>query len=247
LRISYFVPPAPLVSARERGLLAGIALDESLTPNSAAQLAGLLSGELDLVVTAIDNLFEWSRTGAELRLLGQVEATTPLSLIAAPGIRSLAELDGRTIGVDAYDNGFALVARDRLQRAGVRAQWIEVGGVSERFEALADRSIAATLLGPPFEERARAAGFVELFRVQDEFPTFPGQGLVARADVLGTPEFEHLFSALCASGLLPVEREGLNLLIRFRSRLGLLPPNFDLSATLVHEDPSLDITRRGAS
>lgn len=60
LRISYFVPSAPLLAARERGLLDGIDLIEMRTPGSPAQLAGLATGELDLVVTAIDNLFEWT-------------------------------------------------------------------------------------------------------------------------------------------------------------------------------------------
>lgn len=243
VRISYFVPPSPLVAARERGLLKGTALEECRAPSSAAQLSGLLSGELDLVVTAIDNLFEWSRAGGDLRLVGEVEKTTPLSLVAVPEMRCLAELDGHTIGVDSYNNGFALLARDQLQRSGVLVRWLEVGGVTERFEALENRSITATLLGPPFVERAQAAGCVELFRVQDEYPAFPGQGLVVRADSLGSPELEQLLTALRASGLQPVESAGLHLLSRIRSRLGLLPPAFDIFAALVRDDPSLDTTR----
>lgn len=243
MRISYFVPPAPLIVAQERGLLVGITLEESRATSSAAQLTGLVSGELDLVVTAIDNLFEWSRSGVDLRLLGQVEPTTPLTLFAAPRIHSLPDLEGCTIGVDAYENGFALVVRDWLQSAGVTARWLEVGGVSERFEALVDGSIAATLLGPPFDERAHTAGFVELTRVQDEFPAFPGQGLVSRADALGSSELNELLSAMRASGLRPVQSEGLELLIQIRRRLGLLPPDSDLRADSVREDPSLDTTR----
>jgi hypothetical protein len=84
LRLSYFVPPPALVAARERGLLDGIDLIETGTTGSAEQLTGLLEGSLDVVITAIDNLFEWTRVGADVRLVAQVESTTPLGVFSRP-------------------------------------------------------------------------------------------------------------------------------------------------------------------
>ncbi len=234
MHISYFVPPAPLLAAQERGLLNGLELEETRTPGSAGQLDGLISGRLDLAVTAIDNLFEWSAAGADLRLLGQVEPTTPLSLFAAPVIADASDLEELPVGVDAYANGFSLVARHYLQQAGAPVRWLEVGGVAERLDALLSGAVSATLLGPPFDERARAAGFRELMRVQDHFPEFPGQGLVARAELVGTPALDRLLASLSECGLQPVEAAGLDLLIGIREQLGLLPREFDLHATVVH-------------
>lgn len=230
LRLSYFVPPLPLIEAQERGLLDGIDLVETCTTGSPAQLHGLHRGELDVVVTAIDNLFEWPRAGADVRLLGQVEQTTPLTIHAAPDVSGLSGLEGRRFAVDAYANGFALTARYLLQRSGTTVEWVEVGGVSERLEALTLGAVEATLLGPPFEQRAVAAGFPVLERVQDSFPGFPGQGLVTRSALLGTPELEELLAVLCGTGLLETDRAGLDVLTGIRASLGLLPPGADLHA-----------------
>ncbi|MFD0997363.1 ABC-type nitrate/sulfonate/bicarbonate transport system substrate-binding protein [Pseudoclavibacter chungangensis] len=234
LRVSYFVPPAPLVEARERGLLGGIELEETRTTGSPAQLEGLLAGELDIVVTAIDNLFEWVRAGADVRLVAQVEKTTPLTILGAPGISTIGELAGRRFAVDAYANGFALVARHLLQRADVDVEWVEVGGVTERLDALLAGEVAATLLGPPFDAQASSAGCGELARVQQEFPAFPGQGLVVRSSLIGSSELDRFLAALGASGLLPVDPAGLDLLTRIRADLGLLPPGAELRSLALH-------------
>lgn len=236
LRLSCFVTPAPLAVARERGLIDGIAFEEITATGSPAQLAGLLSGQIDLAVTAIDNLFGWLPAGADVRLVGQVEQTTALAVHAAPGSRSLADLQGRRFAVDAYANGFALIARHMLRTAGVDVEWVEVGGVGERLEALTAGDVDATLLGPPFDARAVEAGFAPIARVQHAFPAFPGQGLVVRAALVGTPELDRLLTGLREAGLQPVDPEGLSVLTGIRADLAELPAGVDLSA-LVHPRP----------
>ena len=230
LNISYFVTPPALRAARQSGLLDSIEVNETQTTGSAAQLTGLLDGSLNAVVTAIDNLFEWTSAGADLRLAGQVEHTTPLSLIAAPQHECLRDLERTRFAIDAFANGFALVARTLLSDAGVEVEWVQTGGVKERLEALLDGRAAATLLGPPFGEQALAAGQRLLMRVQDVYPTFPGQGLIVRADLLDTSEGKAFLAALRASGLLAVNEAGLDLLREIRHGLGLLPSGVDLHA-----------------
>jgi hypothetical protein len=116
------------------------------------------------------------------------------------------------------------VARYLLGQAGVQVDYVEVGGVRERFDSLLAGEVAGTLLGPPFDGLARDAGMRELVTVQQAFPDFPGQGLVVRAAVLDRPETEALLSALRRAGLLPVDAAGIDLLTDIRSSLGLLAP-----------------------
>ena len=232
LHLSYFVPPTPHVAARERGLLGGIELIESRTAGSPEQLAGLLAGELDVVVTAIDNLFEWTRAGADVRIVAQVERTTPLGIFAGPDVESLRDLQGGRFAVDAFANGFALVARYLLEQAGAEVDYLEVGGVEERYQALLAGDVDGTLLGPPYDDLARAAGMGELVSVQERFPAFPGQGLVVRADLLGDDELSRYLSALWQAGLVQVEPDGLDTLTGIRDELGLLPEGADLRALL---------------
>lgn len=230
LRLSYFVPPTPLIAAKERGLLDGLEIVEQRTTSSSAQLHDLLAGELDAVVTAIDNLFEWTTAGADLRLVAQVEEATPLAIHAAATVRSLGDLDGCAFAVDAYANGFALLARSILLAAGVEVEWIEVGGVRERYDALLAGDVVATLLGPPFGELAQAAGFRSLTRTREVFPDYPGQGLVVRADLIGTSRLDGFLAAMRLSGLLPIDPRGLDVVSRIRTDLGAMPANVSLHA-----------------
>ncbi|WP_193597566.1 ABC transporter substrate-binding protein [Microbacterium sp. YJN-G] len=237
LILSSFITPAVLTAARGSGLLTGIHLEEVRATGSPAQRDGLRSGDLDLAVTAIDNLFEWTRAGVDVCLVGQVERTTPLSVHAAPEITTLADLAGARFAVDAPDSGFAVVARHMLRTAGTDVEWVEVGGVVERFEALVAGTVDATLLGPPLDDRALAAGLPRVASVQEAFPAFPGQGLIVRGDLIGTPELDDLLAALRAAGMSPVDPAGLDLLTAMREDLGVLPRGSDLHA-LVHPFPA---------
>lgn len=181
LRQTHFVPPVLTVIARGHGILdaRGVKLETSETRGSEQQLQQLLAAEVDVAVTAIDNLFIWNQRGADSVLIAQMERTTPLAVFARPGIDELAQLDGRVFGVDAAANGFGLAARFVLERARIRVRVTEVGGVRERWEALRAGEVDATLLGPPFDSFAEKDGLVRVASIGDLISGYPGQGLVA--------------------------------------------------------------------
>lgn len=217
LRQSQFVASVPLIVATELGLLDQVDLVTTRTVGSADQLRALMNDELDLVVTAIDNLFEWTKAGADLRLLAQVERTTPLGLYSRPGLSSLADLAGGRFAVDAFANGFALIARHILGSAGVEVEFVEVGGVRERLEALLSADADATLLGPPFDGLARGAGMTLLEDVNELFPSLPGQGLIARTGIAESDELAVYLNALhraVAASTSMSDEEGVALLER---------------------------------
>ena len=214
LRQSQFVPPLPLIVAQELGLLDDIDLETRRTTGSAEQLAGLLARDIDLAVTAIDNLFAWTLAGAELRLVAQTEVTTPLGIYARRATDRLTDLEGTRFAVDAATNGFSLVARYLLEQQGVTVEYLEVGGVKERLDSLLAGDVAATLLGPPFDAAAQDAGAPLLATVAEVLPAFPGQGLVVRSELIGSHELAGYLSALrlavdAAEGTTDVQGEGL--------------------------------------
>ena len=214
LRQSQFVPPVPLIVAQALGLLDDIDLETRRTTGSAEQLAGLLARDIDLAVTAIDNLFAWTLAGAELRLVAQTEVTTPLGIYARRATDRLTDLEGTRFAVDAATNGFSLVARYLLEQQGVTVEYLEVGGVKERLDSLLAGDVAATLLGPPFDAAAQDAGAPLLATVAEVLPAFPGQGLVVRSELIGSHELAGYLSALrlavdAAEGMTDVQGERL--------------------------------------
>lgn len=188
LGLTQFVASVPLVIAEERGLIAeaGLDLDVVRTTSSGEQLRQLLTGERDIAVTAIDNVFIWNEGGADTRVIAQIECTTPLGLYARADAGDLTDLAGRRFAVDALANGFALVARHLLGEKSVDVEYVEAGGVRERLEALTAGRADATLLGPPFDELAEREGLTKLADVNQLLPTLPGQGLVVPVQRLET-------------------------------------------------------------
>ncbi|MGO1543470.1 MAG: ABC transporter substrate-binding protein [Gulosibacter sp.] len=196
LRQSHFVAPVPLVLGQHRGLIDDRHVITTRTRGSEEQFAGLMSGEIDVVITAMDNLFEWTRRGVNVRLVGQAERTTPLGLHVRAGIDSVADLEGKRFGVDALANGFSLVARQMLGSVDETVSYVEVGGVRERMEALLAGQIDATLLGPPFDRLGADTGTRKLLSVESMLPEFPGQGIVVRTELVGTEELDSYLAAL---------------------------------------------------
>jgi ABC-type nitrate/sulfonate/bicarbonate transport system substrate-binding protein len=84
-----------------------------------------------------------------------------LSLVSVPEIKSITDLKGKTVSVDALTTGYAFVLLDLLKRAGLNQADYKIekaGGVVARWEALKDKKHDATLLITPFDIFARKAG-----------------------------------------------------------------------------------------
>jgi ABC-type nitrate/sulfonate/bicarbonate transport system substrate-binding protein len=194
-------------------------------------------GRADAVVTAMDNVMDWNlRAGPrDLRIVAQLERTTPLTLVGQKRRAGPEDLRGATILVDAPRNGFIVALRAMLAESGVgpQAYALEpVGGVQERFEALVKGRGDATLLGPPFDAMALEAELVRISTVQERYPAFPGQGLVVSAAAMGRlrPALSAWLRALDmarermgsdAPASLRPDRAGVQLLIEQRRQVGL--------------------------
>src|SRR5256884_4859208 len=106
-----------------------------------------------------------------------------LRLVAVPEVKTLADLKGKTVSVDARTTGYAFVLFEMLERGGLaldRDYRVErAGGVLQRFQALLEKKHAATLLLSPFELQAEAKGFNRLGNAADVLGAY--QGLVGGA------------------------------------------------------------------
>ena len=181
----------PIYVAQEKGLFAkhGIAPKITPTPSSVFQLTGLIEGKFDIAMTAIDNLIAYREGQGEAKVLGPDLIAFMggdngfLRLVAVPEVKSVAELRGKTVSVDARTTGYAFVLFEMLARGGLtidKDYTVErAGGVLQRFQALMEKKHAATLLLSPFEVQAESRGFRRLGNASDTLGAY--QGLVGGA------------------------------------------------------------------
>jgi ABC-type nitrate/sulfonate/bicarbonate transport system substrate-binding protein len=188
IRPLWFGESAASSIASARGLFDDVALDVAArnTRSSDQQYEELLSGDCDLVVTSMDNVIAWNQRGDadDFRIIGQIERTTRLTLWGRPGFQGIRPGITTPALVDSPDNGFVIVLRAIMAEEGLSGDLlplIPAGGVMQRFDALLAGSGDITLLGPPVDIHAAAAGAKLLAVVNDRYPVFPGQGIVARS------------------------------------------------------------------
>ena len=127
----------------------------------------LASGELDLAYYGVDNAIAMvENAGVDVILVAATDYT-PTELIAQPEIKSLADLRGKIVIVDAPNTQNALALKKILADAGMNAgtdyQMREVGGTSTRLAAmLKQKEYAATMAAGQSAAQARQDGLVSL-------------------------------------------------------------------------------------
>ena len=180
----------PIWVAQEKGFFAknGIEVALTLTPNSVFQLTGLIEGKFDIAMTGIDNLIAYREGQGEVDVAGpdlfafMGSDTAFLRLVTVPEVKTIADLLGKVVSVDARTTGFAFVLLEILERGGLKESDYSIekaGGVLQRFEALMEKKHAGTLLMTPFEVRAEAKGYNRLANAIEVLGRY--QGLVGGA------------------------------------------------------------------
>jgi ABC-type nitrate/sulfonate/bicarbonate transport system substrate-binding protein len=135
-------------------------------------------------MTAIDNVIAYQE--------GQGEAKIPdnpdmfafmgadngfLSLVGGQGVKSMSELKGKKLSVDAMTTGYAFVLRELLAKNGIAESDVgfeRAGGVLGRFQELLKGSHAGTILITPFDLLAMNKGHAQLARAAEQLGAYQG-------------------------------------------------------------------------
>jgi len=162
----------PLFAAQENGIFArrGLAIEILNTPNSQELREGLAAGRHQIVHGGVDNAVAMAEGGTDIAVfLGGDNGYN--RLFVQPEIQGFADLRGKTVIVDAPDTAYALVLYKMMAMNGLPRGSYEVklaGATFARLEVmLRDRSVAATMLNPPFSLRAEEAGLRPLATATD--------------------------------------------------------------------------------
>lgn len=161
----------------------GVNVEVTVTGSSTQQLEKLTRGEYDIGFQQSDHVVRGVEHGSDLFIFMAQALAPELTLIAAPAIKSFADLRGKDIAVDGARTGYALLLRKLLADKGLKEgdyTFREIGGSQERFDALKSGPAVASLLNPPFDRNLLAAGFNSLGTTGEYFPTYPGSIAAAR-------------------------------------------------------------------
>ena len=182
----------PAWIAQRQGFFAkhGVTVNLTYTPDSVYLMTNLIEGRFDMALTGIDNLIAYQEDQSGVALKAQPDLVGFmgmdngfLHLIAAPEVKTFADLRGKELSTDAPSTGFAFILREMVTRGGVSEsdiRYVRVGGSPARFRALLEDKHAATLLPTPFELQAMERGYNRLASAQELFGHYMGRTAFAQ-------------------------------------------------------------------
>ena len=184
----------PIWVAQRQGFFdaQGLATKNVYTANSVSQMVGLIKGEFEMVSTALDNVIAYDEGEGSPDAPKNADLVVfmggnngALSLIARPGIKSIKDLKGRDLAVDAISTGFAFVLQDILARGGLTGgdyKLVAFGNTGARWQALQKSQAVAGLLTPPISQTAMAQGYIKLADAAQVLGGYQGTVMAARRD-----------------------------------------------------------------
>lgn len=143
----------------------------TIVRSSGHQRSLVESATADLAHTTVDNVAVWHSPSAPWAVTAVVDLGIPHQIVVREPRGSLEELCGARVAVDSARSGFVTLLRSVLPGP---ADFVEVGALQARLEALRDGSADACLLGAEQLNAALAEGFSVMGALNDYFPGFPG-------------------------------------------------------------------------
>jgi ABC-type nitrate/sulfonate/bicarbonate transport system substrate-binding protein len=183
-----------LYVGQDKGFFAqhGITVQTQATPNSVTQMTDFAEGKFDIAMTAVDNIVAYVEGQGEAPIGPQSDFMAVmgsdsgfLSLVTSPAIKSIAELAGKSLSVDAMTTGYAFVLYEIMRRNGLdkdRGDYeiVRAGGMVQRWNALREGSHAATLLSAPYNIIAKNEGFTEVVKATEIIGAYQGNVAAVR-------------------------------------------------------------------
>ncbi|HET8922646.1 MAG TPA: ABC transporter substrate-binding protein [Candidatus Acidoferrum sp.] len=178
--------PLQLTAAEKLGLFAKYAVEVETenSANSDELRTKLAAGKGDLAYLAVDNAVAMVELAHQDVIIVMGGEGSQNELIAQPEIKSVKDLSGKTLIVDAPNTAYALQMKKILLLSGMQAgkdyEMKAYGATPQRLIAMREnKNYAASMLGPPSSIIAKRAGFVSLGSVQELIGPYQAAGFFA--------------------------------------------------------------------
>jgi len=169
IRILCLARPFAVMIAESRGILAkyGIEAEFLVRPSSESLRSDLAAGKGDVAYVAVDNdVAMVDSAGVDVVVVMGAESSEN-EIIAQPGTKSIADLRGHTLLVDATNTAYALELKKVLLNNGLQLekdyQLKPVGSTPFRLQAMREHpEYAAAVMNPPYSIVAKQGGMISL-------------------------------------------------------------------------------------
>jgi ABC-type nitrate/sulfonate/bicarbonate transport system substrate-binding protein len=178
--------PLQFVVADKQGIFAkyGLEVENANKGNSDEVRGDLAAGKGDVAYLALDNavaMVELAKADAVIVMGGEGSQN---ELIAQPEIKSIKDLRGKTLIVDAPNTAYALQMKKIMLLNGMEAgrdyEMKAYGATPARLIAMREhKEFAGSMLGPPASITAKREGFSSLGSVQEIVGPYQAAGFFA--------------------------------------------------------------------
>ena len=172
----------PAIAGVQQGIFEkhGIKLELLFTQTSQEQRDGLAAGDFQVAHAAVDNAVAMVERAKHDVIIVTGGDSSMNEFFAQADVRSIADLKGRTVIVDAPNTAYALQAKKILRMNGLNDgdyTLKPVGGTLFRYRAMREnKELAASMLNPPFSVEAPSAGLKSLGRAVDLIGPYQATG-----------------------------------------------------------------------
>ena len=194
IRFIIFQSSSALASyvAEDRGIFKKHGLDVTITPtpNSTYMMTNLIDGKYDIASSAFDNFIAYNEGQTKAKTKNKSDlvvflgvTTQNLPVLVTSDIKTLADLKGKPVGVDAPNTAFAFVLYKILEKNGLQMsdyKIVAVGGTTKRWDAIKQGKIKAAIISGAYAAQAPQAGLRRIADSQDVIGTYQGSSLGAQ-------------------------------------------------------------------
>ena len=179
--------PVQFVIAEKQGYFArhNVTAETENLPSSDVLRGNLANGKGDLAYLAVDNAVAMVELAHQDMVILMGGEGSQNELVVQPEIKSLQELRGKMLIVDAPNTAYALQMKKILLAKGLQVvrdyEMKPIGGTPQRLIAMQEhKEYAGSMLGPPALITAKQEGFVSLGTVQDVIGPYQAAGYFAQ-------------------------------------------------------------------
>jgi NitT/TauT family transport system substrate-binding protein len=175
----------PVWVAADKGLFRqqGLNVDLTFFEGSVAALPALTTGEVSILQTTPTAAIQGKIKGLDTVVLAAHIPYVPQRLMAVPGINSLDELRGKTIGAtkagssDDFTLQLVLKQKGMVPNKDVKISYL--GSVPAQVAALSNKLVEAIVVSPPSNLQAEKVGGHMILNFLDLKIPYPGDGVVS--------------------------------------------------------------------